>query len=67
MSNSTQQADFLKSAEAVAKANGISEQQAEGYLSTIGEKPETDEQGKVIIRDKDGKEVTRLAFPSGVS
>jgi hypothetical protein len=67
MSNSTQQADFLKTAEALAKANGISEQQAEGYMSVIGENPETDEQGRVIVRDKNGNEVARLVFPSAVS
>jgi hypothetical protein len=64
MNTQSQESRVLSAAETMAKANGISEEQAEGYLSAIGDNPETDESGKVIVRDRDGKEVARLLYPS---
>lgn len=56
-------ADFITAAHALQLANGLTEEAALAYMARIGDTPELAADGKVIVRDDAGQEITRLIFP----
>ena len=55
--------DFIACARALQTANGLSEDTALEYMTLIGDTPELADDGKVIVRDREGNEIVRVDFP----
>ena len=53
---------FKAFARKIADLNGISLDLAYRYASLIGDTPELDDAGLVVVRDRDGSIVARLRF-----
>ena len=47
----------------LAQLNGLDEATAGDYAITIGDAPETDSEGRALIRDESGTIITRLILP----
>lgn len=58
---------FDEQAAVLAAANGISLDLAGRYLGLIGDTPELDDQGKLVVRDENGAELARLTAPEETS
>lgn len=61
------QASFEAAARAISDANQISFETASDYLYYIGDTPELDESGRVIVRDDNGAELARIILPEDAS
>lgn len=59
--------EFDEQAAELASANHLSTELASKYAALIGDTPELDDQGKVIVRDENGFELARLSFPEEAS
>jgi hypothetical protein len=55
---------FVAAARGIAAANQISINLAETYLSRIGDTPELDSNGFVIVRDDNAGEIARIVLPT---
>lgn len=55
---------FNETAEVVARENNLTRDVAEEYVSLIGDTPELDEAGLVIVRNADGAELARVRVPA---
>ena len=54
---------FDEQAAALAAANGIPIEVALNYQALIGDTPELDGQGKLVVRNETGVELARLTAP----
>jgi hypothetical protein len=55
---------FEELAEDLAQTNGLVPDVAGNYMALIGDTPELDDQGKLVVRDKDDAELARLTVPA---
>ena len=56
---------FDEQSAALAEANGIPLYLAGHYMALIGDTPEIDDDGKLIVRDANDDEIARLMAPAG--
>jgi hypothetical protein len=61
------QESFEAAARAIAAANNIELDLALDYLALIGDTPELDANGLVVVRDDNGNELARITLPSDAS
>lgn len=54
---------FEQLAAALARENKLTLEEAERFVAMVGDKPEEAPDGRVIVRDDTGREVTRLFWP----
>ena len=47
----------------VAQLNHLSVEEADVLLTLIGENPEIDEDGMVVVRDRQGEQIARVWLP----
>lgn len=59
--------DFESFARSIADANQISIELARQYAELIGDTPELDDAGRVVVRDQGGAEIARITLPQDVS
>ncbi len=50
-------------ARAVAELNGLDIEQARRFVACVGDTPELDESGLVVVRDEEGGIIARLKWP----
>lgn len=61
------QESFEAFAQAIADANKLDRDTAADYASRIGDTPELDDNGRVIVRDDNGAEIARITLPEDAS
>ena len=57
------EAHFATLTKEVARANNLTEGQAGEFVALFGDTPELADDGRVIVRDAQGKELARLICP----
>ena len=55
--------DIEALAELIQRSTGLDRQTAEQYANAIGDTPEVDSEGLVVIRDLQGKIIDRVSIP----
>lgn len=56
---------FVETAALLAERNRLSIARAEELLSFIGDTPELADDGRVIVRDDEDREIARVWYPDG--
>ncbi|CAN5351982.1 hypothetical protein BH09VER1_BH09VER1_28420 [soil metagenome] len=56
--------EFLAGAEELARLNNLTIDRAQELLSFIGDTPELDAAGLVVVRDDQDREIARVVWPS---